>query len=122
MTTTEAVIWSFRDLLDRHQNDLLEAEQVNSGFLPKAGHGDDIWLRTERVHIVAEVTLSGEGCSWGDTVGVKRQNIIDKLQKLRQRTGATHRYLFLAECIAASVQKRVNPGEVMVVGIPSSTS
>ncbi len=119
MGTGESVLWSFNWLLDVHRAELSNSQQVNCGLLPGAGHGDDIWVRTERLHVIAEVTLSGLGSRWTDVVGPKRQIIVAKIDKLRDRIGVTHKYLFVSESIAVSIQGRYDIGDVQVVAIPA---
>jgi hypothetical protein len=117
MNPDEAVLWAFKWLVDHHSEDLLSAEQVNFGLLAKSVAGDDIWLRTNRIHVVAEVTMSGAGIPWPAN-GRIRQEIVAKIGELRNRLGVTHKYLFVGESIAASVAKRRDTDGIKVVPVP----
>jgi hypothetical protein len=112
MTTAESVIKALEQLLKIHRVDIMRAEQVNIGFLPNTGHGDDIWLRTEHIHVVAEVTLAGSGSLKSAPNGVKKQEVIEKIRMLHDRRDVTHAYLFVAETIVDWTRNRHDIGEV----------
>jgi hypothetical protein len=114
MTSREAVVWALKYLIDELKSDLLEAKQVILSIAPGTGQGDDIWIRTERIHAVAEVTIAGKGQKWGDIKGNKRQNFNKKIRELKNRHKVTHRYLFVNDSIANSMPRK---DEIKVVGI-----
>ena len=117
MTSNEAVLVAVEWILTNHRSDLLTAKQVALCFLPNFGHGDDVWLRTETLHIVGEVTTSGAGETWAGIRGPKRQNINKKIEALRRRQGVTHRYLFVVgDGLARSLQNRAGD-DVTVVSL-----
>lgn len=115
MNQEESVVWALKYLIGELKTDLLQAEHVNLGIVPRSGHGDDIWIRTEKIHVVAEVTLCGKGKKWSRIKGPQRQNINKKIKELTSHRGVTHRYLFVADSIASSLKR----DGITVVGIPA---
>lgn len=110
MTSNEAVLRAGERLLKVHRDELLLAKQVSMSFVPNFGHGDDLWLRTETLHAIGEITTSGAGKAWGDIRGTKRREIQRKIRILDEREGVTHRYLFVVgKELACSLQGVAGP-------------
>jgi hypothetical protein len=86
-------------------------------FVPNCGHGDDIWLRAENLHAVAEVTTSGANETWAAINHEVKQRINEKLQALGDCRGATHRYLFVVGSSLANSLAAKAPSDVNVVDL-----
>ena len=119
MTPTEAVIHSLNMLLERHKDDIAQANQVNIGLNPKFGHGDDIWIRTEKIHVVAEVTITGSERTENMPLGTRRMKLDAKVRKLVDRSGVTHKYLIVPANCAASYGQRKGLEDVEVLFLSS---
>jgi hypothetical protein len=121
MTSTEAVILALNILLERHKADIAQANQVNIGLNPKFGHGDDIWIRTEKIHVVAEITIAGADSLHAAPKGPTRQEIIKKIGLLRERHAVTHKYFFVSEAFADWARNRHDVGDTEVIAVPGSS-
>jgi hypothetical protein len=121
MTPTEAVLAAVSILLEKHKADITQANQVNIGINPKFGHGDDIWLRTELIHAVAEVTIIGAGSAKSSPKGPSKTELMEKVRKLNGRSGVTDKYLFVAENFERWFVRRQDLGDVEVLIVPGSS-
>lgn len=111
----KAVLDSAKILLDRYASDIIDSEQVILSIVPGTGHGDDIWLRSESIHCVAEVTASGSGRRWRELNPRIKRNITVKLRHLNERQHVTDRYLFVGSDSIVNALQRKPDGQNVVV-------
>lgn len=118
MTVRDSVFCAFQQLIELHKDDIKKSNQAVMTLLPFAGHGDDIWLRLKDCAVVAEVTRAGAGKSWKNLNPKTKQKIVAKINSLRTHGGSTHRYLFLAKSVAATIPPRAALKKVKVMPLP----
>jgi len=119
MNQRKAVLDSAKFLFSTHASDILGSEQAILSIVPGSGHGEDIWLRTESIHCIAEVTISGWNKRWTSVNPNTKKVIRAKLRHLSDCASATHRYIFVGnESIASALRRRPESAAVSIQVVP----